>query len=391
MLTDNLSQIVKYTIEKIDKIPDSAVVKVLETLLQERELLLEFFGIMNRAVVIKEANGKVLFHNPCAVKWGVVNKVDLNVSDDFRDVFREIESKFSDKMLVFETQRVLKVKDSVISSMKTDRVFDIFCVASLSQSRYMYIFSDITEKTKENFDENQRKVISSIDTLLAGIAHEIKNPLSSIYLHAQIAKKSLSCKGENMDKVEKSVEIILSEVGRLNKLVNDFIQSLRPSKFVEKYEDINDIIKEVSEMLLNEIRDKGIFFELVLDNSLPEFLCDKEVIKILILNLLRNSIESIEGSNGKIVIKTSVITKDGEDYISISIKDNGKGIPEEIKHRIFEPYFTTKHYGSGLGLSIVYKIVKDYNGFIEFDSKEGEGTEFKICLPIGDRLKKLTV
>ncbi len=394
MFTDGLSQITKYTIEKIDKVPQDAVIKVLEALLQERELFWEFFVSINRAVVVEDTNGKVLFHNPYAVKWGIIDKNTLVVSEEFRRVFDEIKSNFSEGMLTFETQRVVKVKDIIVPSIMRERVFEILCVASSSPERckYMYLINDVTKKRKEELDENQKRVISSIDTLLTGIAHELKNPLSSIYFHAQVLKRSLEDVRNNEGRIRNSVDVILYEVNRLNKLINDFIQSLRPSRFVEKYEDVNVIIKEVSEMLLDDTNSKGIFLELVLDDSIPELLCDREVIKILVLNLLRNAIESIEeGKSGRISVSTSIITKDGEDYIVISVKDNGKGIPNEIRHRIFEPYFTTKRYGSGLGLSIVYKIVKDYNGFIEFDSKEGEGTEFRVYLPVGDRLKKLTV
>ncbi len=394
MFTDGLSQITKYTIEKIDKVPQDAVVKVLEALLQERELFWEFFVSINRAVIVEDANGKILFHNPYAVKWGVVDKNSLVVSDEFRKVFDEIKSNFSSEILTFEVQRVVKVKDVIVPSIMRERVFEILCVASSlpEKRKYMYLLNDVTERRKEELDENQRRVMSSIDTLLTGIAHELKNPLSSIYFHAQVLKRSLENTKDSTRRITNSVDVILYEVNRLNKLVNDFIQSLRPSRFVEKYEDVNLIIREVSEMLLEDVSSKGIFLELVLDDSVPEFLCDREVIKILILNLLRNAIEAIEeGRGGRILISTSATIKDGEDYIVISVRDSGKGIPDEIKHRIFEPYFTTKRYGSGLGLSIVYKIVKDYNGFIEFDSKEGEGTEFRVYLPVGDRLKKLTV
>lgn len=255
----------------------------------------------------------------------------------------------------------------------------------------------------------QSEKLASLGQLTAGIAHEINNPLNfvlsniaplrrDLYDLLELIKKydeaiqSFS-KTEKIDELEvykatidynyliNEIENLLDGMDEGAKRTADIVKGLRNfsrmDEGVKKLTDINAGIESTLVMLKNEIKGR-IDVELNL-GDIPKIMCYSGKINQVFLNLLSNAKDAIK-DKGKIIIKTY----NDNDYVYISIKDNGIGIKEEIKNKIFEPFYTTKEVGkgTGLGLSITYGIIQDHKGKIEVFSKEGEGTEFLISLPI---------
>jgi signal transduction histidine kinase len=150
-------------------------------------------------------------------------------------------------------------------------------------------------------------------------------------------------------------------------------------------EDVNEILKDMIDFLKYELGEANIDVVFDLDAELPTVLVDPKYLKQALLNVIKNAMQAI-GSGGEIRIVTEE-SPDGD--VLIRIMDNGEGIPEAIMGKIFEPYFTTRRSGTGLGLVIVYKIIKELGGEIKVKSKEGEGTVFSIKLPVYEKKKRL--
>jgi len=212
------------------------------------------------------------------------------------------------------------------------------------------------------------------------IAHEIKNPLTPIQLAAQRLKKRYASRLAADDTVFiDSTTTIIKQVETIKNLVKEFSDFSRIAEARPVLADLNGIISEV--VILYSEAHKSIRFIAEKNESLPQIMLDPEQIKRVFINLLDNAVAAIT-AKGEIKIDTALIEK-GK-IVRIVVADNGVGIPEEYKYRIFEPYFSTKKMGTGLGLAIVNRIIRDHYGTIKLEENSPKGTRVVIDLPIRD-------
>jgi PAS domain S-box-containing protein len=250
---------------------------------------------------------------------------------------------------------------------------------------------DITEKRGREARLRRAENLASLTTLAAGVAHEIKNPLGSISIHIQLMQKALGANrelagqaGPYLDQLDKYIAVVNEEIDRLNHIVVDFLFAVRPMKLDLREGNINTLIGELMDFMGFELSGASIACRLELDERLPLLKFDERYLKQALLNLVKNAAAAMPGG-GRLTVKTG--QKDNEALISVI--DTGVGIPDENLSKIFEPYFTTKAAGSGLGLTLVFKIVREHQGEIAVKSREGEGTSFTISLPIPQRERRL--
>jgi PAS domain S-box-containing protein len=262
---------------------------------------------------------------------------------------------------------------------------------------------DITEKRGKEAQLRRAENLASLTTLAAGVAHEIKNPLGSLSIHVQLIQKAMAANKEiyynahpsgldslgqdpraYFNTIDKYIGVVNEEIDRLNRIVVDFLFAVRPMDMDFREGDINALIEELADFVRYELEESRIGCVLELDQGLPRFGFDERYMKQALLNLIKNAQAAME-EGGTLTIKTEA--RDGE--ISVTVADTGVGISEENLSKIFEPYFTTKEAGSGLGLTLVFKIIREHRGEIAVKSKEGEGTSFKITLPIPQKERRL--
>jgi len=248
---------------------------------------------------------------------------------------------------------------------------------------------DITEKRGREVRLRRAENLASLTTLAAGVAHEIKNPLGAISIHLQLLRKALDKKEKRHDKetdtlIDKYFSVLNEEVERLNDIVIDFLFAVRPMSLELCEGDLNALISGLGEFIQAELEQSNIRLLLELDDKLPPVLFDERYMKQVLLNLIKNA-QAAMPKGGLLTIAT--LGKDNE--IRISVCDTGTGISRENLKKIFEPYFTTKGNGTGLGLTLVYKIIREHQGEMSVDSREGEGTDFEIILPIYQKEQRL--
>jgi len=217
------------------------------------------------------------------------------------------------------------------------------------------------------------KNLESLAAMSSGIAHEIRNPLTSIKGYAQFIKIELDEKSDLIP----DVDIIIDEVERLNRIVDRFLSFARPKELQLKPSKVSQIINEVIKIIEMEIVKLDV--KLILDiKDTPYALLDFDEMEQVIINLILNSIQAIK-EHGEIKISTGYVKN--ENMVFIGVKDNGIGLKSEDIDKIFEPFYTTKDKGTGLGLAICSRIIENHKGFIEVKSNYGVGTEFIIKLP----------
>lgn len=267
------------------------------------------------------------------------------------------------------------------------------------------IIRDITESKKQEVLVHRMENMANLTNLAAGMAHEIKNPLGAISIHMQLIQKALEKARGNNDIlppkkfVEDHVDVVNEEVQHLNKLVMDFLFAVRPVNATLQLKNPAALIKNFVDFFEPEFNKFNTEVEFIVDENQPKIMLDEKLFRDVILNLAQNSLAAIKAqfpecsiekedtSNyvGKFQLKCCV--KDNR-YL-IHIKDNGCGMTNETIAKLFEPYYTTKANGTGLGMTMVYKIIKEFSGEIQVESAEGLGTEFILSFPIPQDNKKL--
>jgi signal transduction histidine kinase len=230
--------------------------------------------------------------------------------------------------------------------------------------------------------ERQQK-LATLGTLAAGIAHEIRNPLTSLKARLYTLEKHL----QSVPAARKDTDIISAEISRLERIVQDVLSFARPSD--PKLETIaaETVIREVQGLMSPDLKSRGL--HLVVQSS-PEFLirADSGHLKQVLVNLVRNAAEAMEGA-GTVTLRTRAARAPlggrETEAVILEVADDGKGISPEVEKRLFDPFFSTKETGTGLGLPIAARIVQRHGGMLQYQTRPGHGTTFGVVLPRENR------
>lgn len=226
----------------------------------------------------------------------------------------------------------------------------------------------------ETMEEMRRKLVArdaQLRLMLGGVAHEIRNPLSSIELYAGLIAGDLPASDERRQHIEKVIE----EVRRLNRVISEFLAFARPVPAQPQPTALALLVADAAFLLAPEIQAAGIRYE---EQVAPDLMCyiDAEQMERVLVNLMKNAIQAMR-DGGHLAVRA---TAEGE-VVVVEVIDNGPGMSEAVQARLFEPFFTTKEQGSGLGLAVVARAVEENRGWIEIDSRQGEGTVCRLRLP----------
>jgi signal transduction histidine kinase len=244
---------------------------------------------------------------------------------------------------------------------------------------------DITDKKREEVKNRRLESLASLTNLATTVAHEIKNPLGSISIYVQLLRKAVTqAQGALEGKMVEYLNVVDEEIERLNRIVVDFLFAVRPLTFELVPMDVGGLIRSIASFFGEELTRGGIDLRLEVDDSLPSILGDERFLRQMVVNLIKNAMGAME-KGGTLTLSA----RRKEDVIVLTVEDTGIGIPEAVLGRIFEPYFTTKADGTGLGLTMAYKVVKEHGGDISVQSEAGRGTAFTVTLPVLRRAQRL--
>lgn len=343
-----------------------------------RQIAEDFFENVPRGVIALDNTKKVTIFNKAAA--AIIGEVPKDVIGKKAMEFHGLPMKTLIEVLedgleenMFYTKQLVKIKHKegkevpiiINTSIQRDFSGNILGVIGVFKSSVEI----------KRFEESiiRAKNLASLGKLSAGMAHEIRNPLTSIKGYAQYIKM-----GTDNEELTSDLDIIIEEVDRLNGIVDRFLSFARPNQPDFKLMDINEVINSIIKLLKKEYSLQNIKINYCLGEVYP-FYMDFEQIKQALLNLILNAIQAMP--NGGELSIYSQISKN-KDYNQIEIKDSGMGINEEDYEKIFEPFYTTKDKGTGLGLAISGRIIENHKGIIEVKSVKGEGTSFIIKFPV---------
>lgn len=252
----------------------------------------------------------------------------------------------------------------------------------------LILVRDVTAESAAAESALQSGREDAVRDLAAGVAHEIGNPLNALNIHLQLLERRLKADAVPPDPgmLLQDVQVARSEVKRLDSILKQFLSALRPAKPVFTAASLADPLKETLAILKGDLENRGITVTLDLPPSLPPAMIDISQMKQVFFNLIKNSMEALNEGGG-----VTIALSFDDDFVKVDFSDNGPGIePERLAH-IFEPYHTTKKGGSGLGLMVCRRIVRDHGGEIDVESKQAQGTRFTVRIPRKEkRIRRLT-
>lgn len=328
-------------------------------------------------LMVLDPNKKIIYTNKELTTLLGKNKnmVGKSLLDEFPDEFvkaiDEIEKGESVKEI--ELSIGTNTNNPIITSLSSNKIFN-------EQGEVIgsiVIIRDLSEIKKLQQEVQRKEKLASIGRLAAGMAHEIRNPLSSIKGMATYYIQKFSEQSEE----GKIGKILVEEVNRLNRVITELLEFAKPVSLQFENTKLKEVIEHSIRLISEDAKEKNIKIEIKIDPEDLSIKVDKDKFVQCILNIFINSLEAMD-VDGELKILAKKIDKK---EILIEISDTGHGIDEKDLQRIFDPYYTTKTTGTGLGLAIVHRIIESHNGRIEVKSTKGKGTTFYIYLPLNHR------
>jgi two-component system sensor histidine kinase AtoS len=300
----------------------------------------------------------------------------LDINDDDKQVIRGIIEQ------VFETGETYQGYKMAFHPSSQDVTYLNMSVSQLKNSAgerlgLVIIFEDVTKEIKMEDEFRRMGELAAVGQLAATIAHELRNPLSSIKGAAQLLREQYEDEGM----IVEFLEIIIDEVNGLSRLTTEFLDFARPLQLELRPTDLNEVMCKILQLMSVSISQAGVQVLQRLCPSMPKIEADGKQLEQVLKNIVLNALQAMP-EGGELLVETRERNGSGK-WVELSITDTGMGIPSEKLEKIFVPFFTTKTKGTGLGLSVVRKIIENHRGKIEVRSELNEGTTFNVVLPVG--------
>ncbi len=371
-------------VERIRFVEPEDVGHYLQLLSREKGFLETIFNAILEGVIVTDPLDRIIYLNKAACSFfgmdgtGNIGRYlhDAVPGLDLRSVTRTGDVLSRDLEVFYPEHRFLNF---YVTPLMSDERED----SRRSLVGRAIILRDITEARRETQETIESERFSAVTLLAAGVAHEIGNPLNSLDIQLQLLERKLK-KDQNSKEarmnLSESLAIARGEVRRLDQIITQFLKAVRPAPMDCHPTDLNALVLETVQFLRSEIENRGITVELSPAQSLPSVSLDRDQMRQALYNVIRNSFQAM-GNKGLL----RVVTGSDDSHVWVGVGDTGGGIAPAAIGKIFQPYYSTKDDGNGLGLHVVQRIVRAHQGEIILESAEGKGLVFTIRIPRIDR------
>ena len=389
-------------IERLGRIGPEEVQNYFLRLAQEKGFLETVFNAIQEGIIVTDSKGRITYLNDAACELfgleagdAIGKRLDERIrgldweslTQSGGPISRDMEIFYPENRFInfYIVPLVMEQREAVAGVRDSGRPGSTI-PATAEDVGHVMILRDITESRRRAQQTIESERLNALMLLAAGVAHEIGNPLNSLHIHLQLMERSVQeLRDGAKAELQQSIDVARSEVNRLDSIVTQFLRAIRPSRPQLRPENVNAIVEEAVRFFAPEIQDRGIVVKQELRADLPLLQLDRDQMKQAFYNVIKNSLEAMK-RHGTLRIHTDL----DDTHVLIRFVDTGGGMSAENLSRVFEPYFTTKPAGTGLGLLIVRRIVREHGGELSIESEKGKGLTLTIRLPyIEKRIRML--
>lgn len=368
---------------KVDDLDEKNLAALVTRLNRERRLLDTIFNAIRDTILVTDTRGVIQYANHSArslIGFGeretgqtlllrrLPRLADALGVEDLADL---VEGSAVSTEFRIDYPETRELSAYLVTLSETTGAFD--------SGGFLILLSDITEARDRTREQIESERAASITMLAAGVAHELGNPLNSILIHLQLAQRGLARlnpEDASVQRVARAIEVCRGEVDRLDAILSNFLHAVRPTDPDLREVSLWGLLDEVLGVQEALFRDRGINVDVEINPALPTVVADPNQIKQVFFNLVKNAAEAMS-SGGILRVQSS----SSNDEVTLRFRDEGEGIDSEDLARVFQPYFTTKEGGHGLGMMIVQRIMNEHRGSISIHSEKNRGTTVTLRFP----------